>query len=119
MISDTVIRVFLSSSAARCIVKELPYSKILIPEYFCTKLSGKNQTVTAKKALTIRKAQGSVTYKKKSGAKKITIHKKTGVITVKKGLKKGTYLLKVGITAAGNSNFKKKTVTAEIKIIVG
>ena len=82
------------------------------------KLSGKNQTVTAKKALTIRKAQGSVTYKKKSGAKKITIHKKTGVITVKQGLKKGSYLLKVGITAAGNSNYKKKTVTAEVKIIV-
>lgn len=82
------------------------------------KLSGKNQTIALKKAFTIKKAQGTVTYKKKSGSKKITINKKTGVITVKKGLKKGTYPLKISLTAAGNDNYKKKTVTAAVKIIV-
>ena len=70
------------------------------------------------KAFTIKNAQGKVTFKKISGNKKITINKKTGRITVKKGLKKGTYRLKVKVIAAGNSKYKagSKTITLKIKV---
>ena len=45
--------------------------------------------------------------------------KKTGKVTIKKGLKKGTYKVKVKIKANGNANYKAsafKTVTFKIKI---
>ncbi|MBQ3292269.1 MAG: hypothetical protein IJH43_07830 [Mogibacterium sp.] len=71
----------------------------------------------AKKAFTVSKAQGTVTYKKTKGNKKITVAK-NGKITVKKGLKKGTYKIKVKVTAAGNDNYLagSKTVTVTIKV---
>ena len=70
------------------------------------------------KVLTVKKAVGSVTYVKKSGNKKITIAKKTGKVTVKKGIKKGTYSIKVSVKAAGNSSYKAKTLTKVFKIKV-
>lgn len=80
-------------------------------------LKKKNQTVAQKKAFTISKAQGKVTYKKSSGNLKITVSS-TGKITIKKGLKKGTYKIKVKVTAAGNASYKAatKTVTVTIKV---
>ena len=66
-----------------------------------------------------KKGQGTLTYAKASGNKKITINKKTGKVTVGKGLKKGTYNVKVKIKAAGNANYKAsayKTLTFKIKI---
>ena len=56
---------------------------------------------------------------KKSGNKKITINKKSGKVTGKKGLKAGTYTVKADIKAAGNSNYKPsatKTVEFTIKV---
>ena len=81
------------------------------------KLKKKAQNVTVKKAFTVTKAQGKVTYKKISGNKKITINS-AGKISLKKGLKKGTYKLKVKVTAAGNTSYKAgaKTVTLAIKV---
>ena len=68
-------------------------------------------------------AQGTVTYKlisvKKAKYKKyFKISTKTGKITVKKKLKKGTYKVKVQVTASGNANYEstKKVVTVKIKI---
>ena len=37
---------------------------------------------------------------------------------IKKGLKKGTYTVKVKVTAAGNANYKKATKTVKLKIMV-
>ena len=75
----------------------------------------KNQTLAVTKVIKFtNKGQGAKTYVKKSGNKKITIAKKTGKVTVKKGLKKGTYKVKVKVKAAGNANYKAsawKTVT--------
>ena len=48
---------------------------------------------------------------------KITVAK-TGKITVKKGLKKGTYKVKLRVTAAGNKNYKKKAKTVVVKVRV-
>ena len=97
------------------------------------KLKKKSCVIKRSKAISIKNAKGPVTYqkvqvskknkknkyiKKAKYAKKIIVNKKTGKITVKKGLKKGTYKLKVKVTAAGNSKYKPatKTVTVKLKI---
>lgn len=86
------------------------------------KLNKKKQTV---KALTVSKAQGAVTFAKvKKGTtakiyKKISVNKKTGKITIKKGkYSKKTYKVKIKVTAKGNANYKAKTVTKVVKIKV-
>jgi hypothetical protein len=58
------------------------------------------------------KAKGAMTYTKVSGNKAITIDKKTGKVTIKKGLKKGTYKVKVKMNAAGNANYKPSPTRA-------
>lgn len=63
------------------------------------------------------KAHGVVTYKVKKypkGAKKCVTVNKKGVVTIKKGAKKGTYKIKV--TANSNAKMKKATKTVTIKI---
>lgn len=50
---------------------------------------------------------------------KITVNKKNGAITYKKGsYKKGTYKVKLKVTAAGNSSYKSKTIVKTVKIKV-
>ena len=53
-----------------------------------------------------------------SAKKNIIINAKTGKVTIKKKIKKGTYKVKVNVTAAGNKYFNKvtKTVTFVVKI---
>ena len=82
-------------------------------------VSVKTRYITRKTAMKITNAKGKVTYRKRSGNKKITINKSTGKITVKKGLKKGTYKFKVYVTASGTTRYKKKTVlrTVTIKVV--
>ena len=85
------------------------------------KLKKKNQVFAAKKAFTVTKAQGKVTYKvtkkDKKAKNKITVSK-AGKVTVKKGLKKGKYIVTVKITAAGKGNYKagSKVVTLVVKV---
>lgn len=81
------------------------------------KLKKKNQTVKRAKAIDISNAQGALSFKKVKGSKKITVAK-NGKITVKKGLKKGTYKITVKVTAAGNNIYDSatKTVTVTIKV---
>ena len=55
-----------------------------------------------------------------SGNKGITINKKTGKVTVNKGLKKGTYKVKATVKAAGNNKYKAslaKNVTFKVKVV--
>ena len=75
----------------------------------------KNVTVSA---LKVTKAQGKKSFKKVKGNKKITVNSKNGKLTIKKGLKKGTYSVKVKVTAKGNKNYLSgsKTVTVKIKV---
>ena len=83
-------------------------------------LKKKTQKLKVTKAVKFtKKGQGTLTYKKVKGNKKISINKKNGKITIKKGLKKGTYKVKVKIRAKGNVNYLAsafKTVTFKIKI---
>lgn len=81
-------------------------------------LKKKNKTFTRSIVITIKDSKGKVTYRKLSGNKKITVNKKTGKVLVKKGLKKGTYPVKIKVTAAGNSQYKPGSVNVTAKIIV-
>ncbi|MDO4538706.1 MAG: hypothetical protein Q4B54_11130, partial [Coriobacteriales bacterium] len=91
--------------------------KVKKPTVKYAKLKKKAQTILAKNAFVVSKAQGKVTYKRISGNKKITINS-AGKITLKKGLKKGTYKVRVKVTAAGTTAYKAgaKTVTLSIKV---
>ena len=84
------------------------------------KVKKKAQTLKVSEVIKFtNKGQGTKTYVKKSGNKKITIAKTTGKVTVKKGLKKGTYKVKVKVKAKGNANYKAsawKTVTFKITV---
>lgn len=85
-----------------------------------SKLKKKNQILKVSKVLKFaNKGQGTLTYKRAKGNKKITINKTTGKVTVKKGLKKGTYKITVKVTAEGDSTHalltKKVTFTVKIK----
>lgn len=83
-----------------------------------SRLNKANQTIKRSKAISVKGAKGTVKYKKLSGNKKISINGKNGNITVKKGLRKGTYKLKVKVRAAGSTKYKPaaKTVTVTIKV---
>ena len=72
------------------------------------------------------RGQGTLSYKlvsakkgKKSFRKYFRINGKTGKVTVKKGLKKGTYKVKAGVRAAGNDSYDAaawKIVTFKVKV---
>ena len=87
------------------------------------KLKKLKKKVQKVKAITVKNAQGKVTYKLvKSGITKkirklVKINSK-GVITIKRWekAKKGTYIIKVKITAKGNTNYNLKTITKTVKI---
>lgn len=83
-----------------------------------TASSTKNKSFAKTKYLSIKNAKGKLVFAGKSGSKSITVNKKTGKLTVKKGLKKGTYKFKVKVTAKGNTTYKSgsKTVTVKIKV---
>ena len=77
------------------------------------------------KPLKISKAQGKVTVakvKKGTSAKiygKITVNKSTGAVTFKKGTyKKGSYKIKLKVTAAGNDKYKAETISKVVKVKV-
>ena len=84
-----------------------------------SKLKKAKQTVPYTSVITFTsKGQGTLTFTKKSGNKKIKISK-AGTVTIKKKLRKGTYKVKVKVKAAGNSNYtasSTKTVTFKIKV---
>ena len=79
--------------------------------------SAKTKSFTKAKAFTVKKAKGTVTFKKTKGDKKITVTKK-GKVTVKKGLKKGTYKVKVKVTAKGTVAYNAKSKTVTLKVTV-
>ena len=83
----------------------------------------KKKSVTVKGAVKVTKAQGKLACKITSAPKAVKKYLKIsskGVITVKKWAKakKGSYKIKVKVTAKGTSNYKSKSVTKTIKLIV-
>lgn len=67
----------------------------------------------------VQRGQGALRFKKISGNGKITINSKTGKVTVKKKLKKGTYNINVQVMAIGNDSYRDSgwtDVTIVIKV---
>lgn len=82
------------------------------------KLKKKTRTVSPAKAYKITDpGQGKLTFSKLSGNKKIKVGS-NGKITVKKGLKKGKFKVRVKVHATGDAdhNFVNKTVTVTIRV---
>ena len=88
----------------------------------------KNTTVKASKLVSVSAANGSTTCsaatvkrgsKKVSGSqlKKLAVAK-NGNVTLKKGLKKGTYKVTIAVVAAGDSNHESATKTATVTLKV-
>lgn len=68
-----------------------------------------------------KNAKGKVTYSSastKAVAKKFKINAKTGKVTVRKGTKKGTYIIKVKVTAAGDTKYLSGMAIVKYKVKV-
>jgi hypothetical protein len=82
-----------------------------------SKLSKKDQVIKETQIYNVtNKGQGKLSYAlvsaktgKKSVKTSFIVDKKTGKLTLKKGLKKGTYSVEVSVTAAGYKNHNKAT----------
>lgn len=63
-------------------------------------------------------SKGTLSYQKVSGSSVVTVNAKTGVLSVRKGAKKGTYKVTVRVKAAakGNYNAGTKNVTVTIRV---
>ena len=63
-------------------------------------------------------SKGTLTYQKVSRSSVVTVNAKTGVLSVRKGAKAGTYKVKVRVKAAakGKYNAGTKDVTVTIKV---
>lgn len=68
------------------------------------------------KPLSVTGQKGTVTYVKTSGSGRLLVNGKTGKVTVKKGTKKGTYRVRIKVTAAGNDDYRPKTAVIRVKI---
>ena len=82
-------------------------------------LKKKNDTISASTLFTYSAKGQKVLFVKASGNKAFTINKSTGKVTVKKGLKKGTYKVRIKVMATGNDTYKAsdwKTVTVKIRV---
>ncbi len=75
------------------------------------------RTIPRAKAFTVKYAAGKVTFKKTGGSKNVLISK-GGKVTVKKGLKKKTYTVKVKVSAAGSGDVMPAARTVKLKVRV-
>ena len=85
-----------------------------------TKALAKTKTFSLKKLAHVS-AKTKVKCKKanKAGGKKIVVSASTGKVTLKKGLKKGTYKVKVKLTAPASDSYKAaKAKTITLKVVV-
>lgn len=88
-----------------------------------SKLKKKAQKITLSKLMTVRGRSGDVSYyfagcNKSRYKKYFSVNRKTGTLTVKKKLRKGTYKVTLKVTDKGNSNYSMitKSVTVKIKV---
>jgi hypothetical protein len=89
-------------------------------------LKKKSKSIARTKTVTVSKAEGKLSYKlasakkgKKNFGKMFKINAKTGKVTMKKGLKTGTYMVTVKVRAKGNANYLSsawKSVTIKVKV---
>ena len=73
------------------------------------------------KAVTVKGSSGKLSYAGKATGKSkkvLKINKKTGKITVKKGAKKGKYIMKVTVKAAATDTFNAASKTVKVTVRV-
>ncbi len=118
--SGTTMKKFIIKKAANPLKVKAKKASVSL-----AKLKKKNQTLAITRAVSFtKKGKGSMTYKlvsvNKTACKKyFKVDSKTGKITIKKGLKKGTYKVKIRMKAAGNGNYKAsavKNLTVQITV---
>ncbi len=79
----------------------------------------KERKIRSKSFLKISNAYGTRSYKMVSGKKKyFSVSKTNGNIMVKPGTPRGTYKLKIKVTADGGNNYKSKSVKKTIQVKV-
>ena len=78
----------------------------------------KATTLSRDKLFTVKNAKGTVKYSKASGSSYLSVNSKTGAVMIAKKAPKGTYTLKVKISAAGNSGYNAASQTVSVKIII-
>lgn len=62
-------------------------------------------------------SKGKITYKKVSGSRVIALDK-NGKVTVAKGTKKGSYRIKINVSAAEKRNYKAATISTYVRVVV-
>ena len=82
-------------------------------------LSKKKRTRSVEKAIKITNAKCTLFYQKVKGKKRIVIDPNTGTITIKRGLKKGTYRITSDVTASGDDLYKLATKRVTFTLNVG
>jgi hypothetical protein len=75
----------------------------------------KNQTIAVK---AVADSGNEITFSATTADKKITVNSTTGKITVKKGLKKGTYKVEVTAKTVAGNGYKAAKATATYTIVV-
>lgn len=80
-------------------------------------LRKKSVKVSRKKIIKLSKAKAGMTYKKLKGNRKIRIDKKTGSLTIRKGIRKGTYKVRILLTS-GDRNYAAKKVKVVVTVRV-
>lgn len=108
------------STVAKLIITKRPQvisvaGKIFPASY--EKLKNSDQTFAASMGTTVRLNKGKLSYSKQSGDAKIKIAS-DGKITVKKGIKKGIYKVKVMVKSSSTKNYRatSKTVTVRVNV---
>ena len=78
----------------------------------------RTRAVTVTKPLAVSGSIGTKTYARAQNSNYFTVDESTGRVTIKKGTPKGTYTLKVRVTAAGGPNYEagSKVVTGKITV---
>ena len=82
------------------------------------KLKKKSVKIKRNKAMTIKGAKGKLTYDKLSKNNKVKVSKTNGKITLKRGLKKGKYIIEIRVKAAGTNDFKAVNKIIKVKVKV-
>ena len=88
-----------------------------------SKLKKKAQKIKLSKLMTVRGRTGDVSYyyagvNKSKYKRYFSVNRKTGTLTVKKNLKKGTYKVTLKVTDKGNGNYSMTTKSVTVKIKV-
>lgn len=91
----------------------------LSKSYAPSKLTAKGKLAKAQ-SFTVKAtgAVGKVVYKKLSGSKYVAVNS-SGKVTVKKGTPKGTYSIKVRVSAGATGSYKASSIVKTVKVVVG